>query len=95
MQEIVVVLCMRRTVITDAYSRSSGYAPEVIANPRTPKGDSTFLVTLRGEPAAGWQGVKIRCELVEERIAFESWAVREMVRAPAVAQVREEIIKAV
>jgi hypothetical protein len=73
-------------------SRSSGYAPEAVANPRTPSGDSTFLGTLRDEPAAGWQAVKTRWELVEERMTFESWAVREMTRAPAVAEVREEII---
>jgi hypothetical protein len=84
---------MRRTVITDTPSRSSGYAPEAIANPRTPNGDSTFLGTLRDEPAAGWQAVKTRWELVEERMAFESWAVREMTRAPAVAEIREEIIQ--
>jgi len=87
-----VVLCMRRTIITDTYSRRSGYEPEAVANPRTPNSDSTFLGTLRDEPAAGWQGVKTRWELVEERMAFESWAAQEMTRAPAVAEVREEII---
>lgn len=84
---------MHRTVITDAYSRTSGYRPEAVANPHTPNGDSTFLVTLRDEPAADWQGVKTRWELVEERMALESRAVREMTRAPAVAEVREGIIK--
>lgn len=86
-----MVLCMRRTAIADAYSRSSGYAPEAVAKPRTPNGGATFLVTLRGEPA---EGVKTRWEFVEERMAFESRAAREMTRAPAVAEVREEIIRA-
>jgi hypothetical protein len=83
---------MCRTAITDAHSKSSGYAPEAVANPRTAKGGATFLVTLRDEPVACW-GVKTRWELVEERMAFESRAVREMTRAPAAAEVREEIIK--
>lgn len=74
-------------------SRSSEYAPEAAANPRTPNDDSTFLGTLRDEPAVGWQAVKTRWELVEGRMAFESWAAREMIRAPAVAEVREEIIQ--
>jgi hypothetical protein len=74
-------------------SRSSEYAPEAVANPRAPNGDSTSLGTLRDEPAAGWQALKTRWELVEERMAFESWAAREMTRAPAVAEVREEIIQ--
>ena len=73
-------------------SRSSGYAPEAVANPRAPNG-STFLGTLRDEPAAGWQAVKTRWELAERRMAFESWAVRGMTRTPAVAGIREEIIQ--
>ena len=74
-------------------SRSSGYIPEAVANLRTPNGDSTFLGTLRGEPTAGWQAVKIRWELVEERMAFENRAAREMTRAHALGEVREEIIQ--
>ena len=74
-------------------SRSSEYAPEAVANPRTPNGDSTFLGTLRDEPEAGWQAVKTRWELVEGRMAFETWTVRETIRAPAVAEIREEIIQ--
>jgi hypothetical protein len=74
-------------------SRNSGYTPEAVANPLTPNSDATFLGTLRDEPAAGWQVVKTRWELVEERMGFESWAAREMTRAPAVAEVREEIIQ--
>jgi hypothetical protein len=67
--------------------RSSGYAPDAVANLRTPNGDPRFLGTLRNEPTAGWQALKTRCELVEERMAFEScqWAAREMIRAPGVA----------
>jgi hypothetical protein len=74
-------------------SRSSKYAPDAVANPRTPDGDFTFLGTLRDEPAAGWQAVKTRWQLVEERLAFESWAVREMTRVHAIAENREEIIE--
>lgn len=37
--------------------------------------------------------MKTRWELVEERMTFESWAVREMTRAPAGAEIREEIIE--
>lgn len=74
-------------------SRSSKYAPDSVANPRTPNGDSAFFGTVRDEFAAGWQAVKTRWEIVEERMAFESRAVREMTRAPAVAEIREEIIE--
>jgi hypothetical protein len=80
--------------IPDTYSRSSVHAPETVANPRTPNFDSTFLGTLCDEPAADWQGVKTRWELVDGRMAFESWAVRDMARALAVAEVREEIMYA-
>jgi hypothetical protein len=73
-------------------SRSSGYIPEAVANPLTPN-NATFPGTLRDEPAAGWRVVKTRRDLVEERMAFESWAAREMTRPPAVAEVREEIIQ--
>jgi hypothetical protein len=34
-------------------SRGSKYAPDAVANPRTPSGDPTFLGALRGKPAAG------------------------------------------
>ena len=73
-------------------SKNSGNTPEAVANPRTPNGDSTFLGTLR-ELAAGWQAVKTRWELVEELRIFESRAAREMIRAPATAEVREETIE--
>lgn len=66
---------------------------DAVANPRIPNGGSAFFGTLRDELAAGWQVVKTRWELVEERMAFESWAVREMTRVPAVAEIREEIIE--
>ena len=73
-------------------SKSSGYIPEAVANPLTPS-NATFPGTLRDEPAAGWRVVKTRWELVEERMALESWAAREITRPPAVTEVREEIIQ--
>ncbi len=64
------VQCMHLTIDYRYLSRSSGYAPEAVAIPRTPNIDSTFLDTLR----EGWQAVKTlsRWGVVEERMALES-----------------------
>jgi hypothetical protein len=40
-------------LIIHTYQEVPGYAPEVVANPRAPHGDSAFFGTLREEPATG------------------------------------------
>jgi hypothetical protein len=80
-------------LIINTYQESSGYAPEAVANPRTPNSDSTFFGTLREGLAAGRRALKTRWELVvEKRMPLERGMTRETTRALAVAEVRMEII---
>jgi hypothetical protein len=66
-------MCLIQKSITNIYSYQEAVnAPEAVANPRTPNGESTFFDALREEPAAGRHTVKTRWVLGEERMPLES-----------------------
>ena len=76
---------------SSGFSESSMYAPEGVANPRTPNVGPTCFRSVRDDkvypaPKTNWDVV------AGERMRLERCTTREMIRALAVAVFREGII---